>query len=452
MNKFYTLLVALSVGAMSFGQIAFQSNLSSWDGGNPTDWMGSRTSLAAENVIENTVGVTYGTSSARLVNAEGSHKRFTTMEVPVTGGETYEIKMWLAGAEGCELRTNFYNSTAGSYGSYNDYIDIHAETGGALGMVSQTVNVPDGCTAGEFILSIRNTDALVGIVLDSVSIEVTDPVVPTAVSIYDIQYATEAPYASSYDGTLVSTSGIVTGVFLSGSSEGRFFIQDGTGAWNGVYVYENGTPVNLGDSVTVVGTVDEFYELTEIVSVSSITVVSSGNPLPEAVEVSTADVSLEEYEGVVVKVTDAKCTNADAGYGQFEVNDDSGARLIDDEMFSYTATLGNYYSITGVNFLSFGDVKIYPRSIDDITVTGFASVVDNNASAISIYPNPANDQLTINTTNNNATVAIYSVTGELVYTGNTTNKVIDITALNAGVYAVVVSTENSTSSTRLVVE
>ena len=161
MNKFYTLLLTLSVGAMSFGQVAFESNLSDWDGGNPTDWMGSKTSIAPANVIENMIGVEYGTSSARLVNADAGHKRFTTMNVSVLAGESYEIKMWIAGSDGCELRTAFYDATADSYGSYNDYIDVFAETGGDLSMVSQVVTIPDGCATGEFILSLRNTDALV---------------------------------------------------------------------------------------------------------------------------------------------------------------------------------------------------------------------------------------------------------------------------------------------------
>ena len=39
MNKLYTLILGLSFGAISFGQVVFESNLSSWDAGDPTDWM-----------------------------------------------------------------------------------------------------------------------------------------------------------------------------------------------------------------------------------------------------------------------------------------------------------------------------------------------------------------------------------------------------------------------------
>ena len=139
-------------------------------------------------------------------------------------------------------------------------------------MLTQTVVVPATCTNGQFILSVRNTDAIVGLVVDSVSIAVTEPVVAELVSIYDIQYSTTAPYVSDYAGMTVATSGIVTGVFITGGDADRFFIQDGAGAWNGIYVYENGTPLSIGDSVTVTGNVVEFFELTEINAVTSIIV------------------------------------------------------------------------------------------------------------------------------------------------------------------------------------
>lgn len=450
MNKLYTLMIGMTLGAASFGQVVFESDLSSWADGDPTDWMGSKTSFASADVVEQTIGVMYGTSLAQLLNPTTSHKRFTTQDVAVVGGETYEIKMWVNGAPGSELRTGFYDATNDTYNTYGTYFDVYTETGGVTTMLTQTVVVPASCANGQFILSVRNTDAVIGLVVDSVSIAVTEPVVAEEVSIYDIQYSTTAPYVSDYSGMTVATSGIVTGVFITGGDADRFFIQDGDGAWNGIYVYENGTPLALGDSVTVTGNVVEFFELTEINAVTSIVVHSSGNPMPTPVEILTSEAANEEYEGVLVKVVDAKCTNDDAGFGQFEVNDDSGVRLIDDEMFSYTPTIGNYYSITGVTFLSFGDVKIYPRMLSDIEVTGYNSI-DENELTFSIYPNPATEFVTFNVSQT-AAVSIYALTGELVYSANGNVKTIDVSAFATGVYQVVI-TENEISSTaQLVVQ
>lgn len=449
MTKLFTLLSCLTIGAASFGQVVFQSDLSSWTAGDPDGFMGSKTSFTSDNVNEVMIGAMAGTSMAQLINDSGSHKRFTTEGTTVTGGETYEIKMWVTGTEGSELRTAFYDVTNDAFGTYNPYFDVFAETGGDLEMLTQTVTVPADCDEGEFIISVRNTDDLVGIVIDSVAIAVTEPDVVEEVSIYDIQFATEAPFASPLEGEVVATRGIVTGIFMFGGDEGRFFIQDGSGPWNGVYVYENGTELELGDSVIVTGLITEFFELTEITSVSSIEIVSSGNPMPAAVEVPTGEVAEEQYEGILVQVVDAECVNDDAGFGQFEVNDGTGVRLIDDEMFAFTATVGNYYSITGVNFLSFGDVKVYPRMLSDIETTGFTGI-EENASEFSIYPNPAADFVTV-TVSATATVAIYTMTGSAVYTANGNVNTIDVSSLDAGVYQIIVTDNGTRSTEKLIV-
>ncbi|MEL6984113.1 MAG: hypothetical protein AAFO29_16935, partial [Actinomycetota bacterium] len=100
---------------------------------------------------------------------------------------------------------------------------------------------------------------------------------------------------SPLDGQQVIISGIVVGDFqeivtaeptdepLSG-----FFVQEedadadaDAATSEGIFVFApGGAAVSVGDLVEVTGTVDEFFDLTEITSVSDITVVSSGNPLP----------------------------------------------------------------------------------------------------------------------------------------------------------------------------
>lgn len=450
MNKLYTLALGLTLGAASFGQVIFESDLSSWTAGDPDGMMGSKTTIASADVVEQTFGAMHGTSMAQLFNPTTSHKRFTTQDLAVTGGETYEIKMWMTGTPGSELRTGFYDGTNDSYNTYGGYFDVYVETGGDLTMLSQTVTVAPSCTTGQFILSLRNTDALVGIVIDSISIAVTAPVVAEPVAIYDIQYSTTAPYISDYADMVVATSGIVTGVFLTGADAGRFFIQDGDGAWNGIYIYDNGTPLSLGDSVTVTGTVVEFFELTEINAVTSIVVHSSDNAMPVAVDILTSEATNEEYEGVLVRVVDAICTNDDAGFGQFEVNDGSGVRLIDDEMFSYTPTIGNYYSVRGVTNLSFGEVKIYPRMIEDIEVTGYASITENQLS-VSLYPNPATTFVKI-TVAADANVVIYNMTGEVVYSANGNVNTIDVSDFATGMYQVMISTNEGTRTEKLIVQ
>ena len=97
--------------------------------------------------------------------------------------------------------------------------------------------------------------------------------------IYDIQ-GSEA--TSSYAGRSVVTQGVVVGDF-QGSKAG-FFIQDINGdddpaTSDGIFVYSTSTDVQEGDLVQVEGTVQEYYDLTEIGNVTSIAVCSSDNEM-----------------------------------------------------------------------------------------------------------------------------------------------------------------------------
>src|SRR5690606_15104326 len=97
----------------------------------------------------------------------------------------------------------------------------------------------------------------------------------------------------------VITSGIVTGFYNSG-----FWIQDGSGAWNGIFVRTSEAPtVSVGDSVTVSGTVHENFGLTRLTNITEIAVNSTGNALPDPVLLATGDAGVEEYESVLISVT-----------------------------------------------------------------------------------------------------------------------------------------------------
>ncbi|MCH2233910.1 MAG: T9SS type A sorting domain-containing protein [Crocinitomicaceae bacterium] len=447
-------LFSILIGATSFGQL-YQTDFSDWTGGDPDGWMGVRTNIPSSQVVEQGLA-TYGSSQVSLVNATTSHLRFTTQGITVVAGETYEIKMWVAASAG-EIRTNYYDNTNSAYGTYNSYIDLSSTSGGSLVEVSQTVTMPATCTEAEFIISVVNTDAAtsglgIGILIDSLAIEVGTPPVATGKTIYEIQYTTDPSGDSPEEGNIVTTSGIVTGVMTVGSSTGTFFIQDGDGAWNGLYIFEDGTAVSLGDSVSVTGLVTEYFTLTELTSVTDITIHSSGHPQPNAVDIATGGatgLAQEQYESVLVNFNgNAECTNDDAGFGQFEVNDGSGATLVDDDIFSYTATLGSVYNITGVSHYSFSEYKVLPRQITDITVVGTAGI-DENFNEFTVHPNPAIDVLYINGNSSN-TVTIYSLDGALVYSG-VNDITIDVSAFDAGIYVMEISSANGTQVERLVI-
>ncbi|WP_103884654.1 endonuclease/exonuclease/phosphatase family protein [Actinacidiphila yanglinensis] len=117
---------------------------------------------------------------------------------------------------------------------------------------------------------------------------------PAAVKIHDIQGDTRV---SPYEGKAVTgATGIVTGVRAYGSSQG-FWFQDphpdnDPRTSEGIFVYTSSSPtVSVGDSVSVDGTVSDYYPggadtgvqaVTEITK-PAVTKISSGNALPAPV-------------------------------------------------------------------------------------------------------------------------------------------------------------------------
>ena len=244
-----------------------------------------------------------------------------------------------------------------------------------------------------------------------------DVVEATAATIYDIQYTDDASGDSPYLGQIVLTSGIVT--YINGSN---VWIQDGSGAWNGVMIYSSDMAgaVAIGDEVEFAAEVDEYYNLTELKNVVGLTVVSSGNDLPAAAEISTLEANDEDYESVLVKVSDATCTNADTenNYGMFVVDDGTGEILIDDVFYAFTPTLDNVYDITGIADYSYDERKILPRNDDDIVDVTTGINTPDGVVSMNVYPNPSNGQFTFEMNASKAgtfKVEIINIQGQVVY-------------------------------------
>jgi endonuclease I len=182
----------------------------------------------------------------------------------------------------------------------------------------------------------------------------------TITSIYDIQ---GQAVISPLDGQVVSTTGIVTGNY------GQFyFIQDGIGAWNGLFIYDPGRNPSVGDSLVLTGTVDEYYEKTELKNITGYYLISGNHPLPSPAYISCVE-AVEPYEGVLIQVNNATCTdeNYQANYFMWTVNDGSGDLLIHNtSVFEYEPTEGEVYKITGPLDYDFDEWKIQLRFETDV--------------------------------------------------------------------------------------
>jgi len=155
--------------------------------------------------------------------------------------------------------------------------------------------------------------------------------------IYDIQ---GSGLASQRDDQTVTTTGIITGIQMTGTTRG-FYIQDAQGDGNaatsdGIFVFmgSSWTPnFEVGDEVVVRGKVDEFNGLTQITRIDnstpvSVTLVDKGNALPDAIvigpngikppttSVAEAITFYEALEGMRVTVEPTRVVGATSDFGE----------------------------------------------------------------------------------------------------------------------------------------
>jgi predicted extracellular nuclease len=203
--------------------------------------------------------------------------------------------------------------------------DDGAHEDGAAGdnVFAFRATVAANTTQGAKSLPVTITDAQARTANTSISLTVQSA---AGLAIHDVQgNGTASPFANQS----VTVSGIVTALRLNtaGTAANAFFIQApdanadaDPNTSEGILVFTNSAPpaaVAVGNLVTVTGTVSEFKPSTdvnsppetELVAPLTISLTSTGNPLPTAITLTAADTSpsgsieqLEKYEGMRVRV------------------------------------------------------------------------------------------------------------------------------------------------------
>jgi hypothetical protein len=426
-----------------------ESNFSLWTNGIPNGWKGSKTNFdfqaPYDSIVQVNTGVVYGTSAVRLINPGTSHVRFTTQPTSVTQGQAYEARFWVRGKG--DIRFGLYDNdqSNGDFGyTYAPYISINSAT---WTQQTQQVVADTNFNAAEFIFSFKATDGTMNhLEIDSVSI---CPVTQSLTSIYNIQYTTNPNGNSPYANSTVFTGGIVTATHSTG-----FFVQSGTGPWSGIFVYNNTYTPNRGDSVTFTALVEEYFGMTQLKNVSNFTVVNSGNTVLPTV-VTTTQAGSEPYEGVLVKVEFAICSNANAGFGEWTVSNSSASINIDDMIFPFTPTQGAAYDVTGPVYYSFSTYKILPRDANDIVLVSQVGMEENQLENMKVYPNPASNFIFVDNANQtNSIIMILDSRGAIVKQLNQTktSERIDVSGLSSGIYYIRIISNEGTAQYKLMVQ
>jgi len=259
---------------------------------------------------------------------------------------------------------------------------------------------------------------------------------PTVTTIYDIQYSEATNTDSPLMDKLVKFTGVVTSDTSTAASS--FHVQDFSNtahpdaAWNGIMVYTSAYPgLKIGDEVEVIGTIKEYYHLTEISPVVSITVLSASNDVTAteltSTELAADSVSSEPYEGVLVKISDVTVLTAMDSNDDWTVTDDAGKTVqingyravydyvpVVDDMIEFIT--GNIqYSFDKYEFIVRGndDIGNVSVKIDDDVNLPIAYRLDQN------YPNPFNPTTTIQygiVKEGLVTLTVYNILGQEVKT------------------------------------
>ncbi|MBO73731.1 MAG: hypothetical protein CMD33_00480 [Flavobacteriales bacterium] len=296
-------------------------------------------------------------------NVGGSHNANGTTDTQ-TGesfGNPEDFFFSPVGSAGEAVCIGSFTFTIPGVYSYDCSVGSHA----ALGMVGTVTVGTGGCTnaAAPNYNEAADFD-------DGSCLEVTTTLIAA------IQ---EGQLTDAYTGTTVVTNGVVTGVFGSVVS-----LQDGQGAYSGIWMSGSNVPVVVGDDIEVTGTVSEFYGLTQLTGVS-VVINAQGADLPTPELLSTAiAASDEQWEGVLVQVTGNVSTES-LGFGEWGLDDTSGECRIDDRGYDAigtdNVTAGSTWQVTGPLDYSFSNFKVQPRSEADALLYGCTSAGASNYNA-----------------------------------------------------------------------
>ena len=282
------------------------------------------------------------------------------------------------------------------------------------------------------------------------------PVNDGPMTIKDVQ---ETPWAiadSPMQGYNVTLTGVLTTDTTANNIFRAYSMQDAEGPWSGIFLFGISQILNIGDEVTVNGTITDYnpdyhfkWDNNTVMLVDEVIVNSSGN-LVAPVNVETdvlngENASAEQYEGVLVRISNAELVSVN----QYDVtfDDGTGPCLVDgDFMVSgdnyanakfYVNSTDNYLAVNGdtirpgdivdhiqgIFTYSFGTFKVSVRGVDDV---GTVSGINPDHEAIPFtyqlkqnFPNPFNPETKIYfeiPEPQNVTLVIYNMLGQKVRT------------------------------------
>lgn len=181
------------------------------------------------------------------------------------------------------------------------------------------------------------------------------------------------------DGTISGGKVLIENVVVTAVYDRGLFVQDAanTGTFSGIHVYTGSEhSFTMNQTVDVEGSITEFFDETEIIN-ATITAKGSSTPIVP-VQVTIAQAASEEYEGMLVQLTDVESASDYSCAGDGTCLDTelwevlNGAALgivVYDRVYSGGDWVAqkNQTDVTGVMTYRFERRRIQPRDTDDIS-------------------------------------------------------------------------------------
>ena len=271
----------------------------------------------------------------------------------------------------------------------------------------------------------------------------------------------DADLAPTNEDEIYELTGVVYGVDLDGNEGLSFTIIDATAGMNiHSFVDVSDYVVTEGDEITARGYITFYRGLLEL-RVDSIKVNSSGNALKDAVVVTTLSEATESDFIKLEKVWLADTTTV-WPYGNVSLtnaNQDTFTMRIDNSITDVvgTAVMYDTMNITGLGgqfdaSAPYNDgYQIFPRGLGDIEEYTASSSVRDFAIEARVYPNPANNNITVIGSEKWNSYEVFSVLGVKVASGELNNNNLSVVGLVEGTYFLQLKSDEKNGVARFII-
>jgi endonuclease I len=260
---------------------------------------------------------------------------------------------------------------------------------------------------------------------------------------------------SKPEGEVVKVKGIVIGG--ENNNAVNRVLYDGTAGLviRGLNIGHLSSELVMGDSVEVSGGILDYNGLFELEEDVKISLLNGDNTLPEAQEITLAELG-EEYESELILLKGVSVTESGTfSAGNFTLSDNSGTATMrigtsDHPLIGTSIPSGSFDLIAYVG-QDGPDYQVFTRLTSDLSNVVNVLAKDAKPKLDLIYPNPVRKDLNLNIPyDHELQVGIYDLEGRLIIERLTTDRKIDVSDIDRGIYLVIVRANDVVSYSKLI--